>query len=172
MPNRSIPAIVLVIALGGAPALAGDIYKWTDDQGRVHYSNRGGGKEPEANDAVSGPSSGDEGWESLLERKRGGEQLTEAADNAINSLQARMVKRRREREQAQAELEATQAAIVRAQATGAPELPELRAREVSQIVAVRKIEAEMSGIDTEIAKLRAIKAAGVADKSAVPRFGQ
>lgn len=33
--------IILALAcLAGAPALAADVYKWTDDQGQVHYSDQ------------------------------------------------------------------------------------------------------------------------------------
>lgn len=163
---------VLALALFLVPAVrAEDIYKWTDDQGRVHYSNRGGG---EGQSQPSDAPLGDEGWESALERKRGTEEFTAAADSAINSLQARMIRRKRERSRAQEALDATQADILRSQTSNPSAVPELRLRESKQIAEVRRLEAEISAIETQIARLRTMKAIGKeqANGPAPAPFGQ
>lgn len=155
--DRKLALVLGLLSLGVASAPAEDIYKWTDEQGRVHYSNRGGQSSPSLPEE---PSSTDEGWESTLERKRGTEEFAAAADSAINSLQARMIKKKRDRSRAQTDLEATQAEIVRAQSTNPNGVPELRVREANQLNELRKIDAETSAIEIQIGKVRLLKAMG------------
>ena len=144
------------------PASAGDIYEWTDDQGHPHYSNRGG---TGGSEAGSGGDV-DEGWESALERKQGGEDLQGKAEAAINSLELQVTRRKRDRERAQEDLEATQANIVRAQGSKPADVPALRAREATQLTDLRKIDLDLSALDLRIARLRALKAASQEQKSA------
>lgn len=161
---------LLALALLFVPSIrAEDIYKWTDEQGRVHYSNRGGeGAQAEPSDTPAGG----EGWESALERKRGTEEFTAASDSAINSLQARMIRRKRERGRAQETLEAIQADIVRAQASNPNAVPELRARETTQLGEVRKLDVEIANVESQIARLRAFKALGRDHPEKPTPFGQ
>jgi hypothetical protein len=156
--GKTVPLLLtLGVAIGARGVSADDIYKWTDEQGRVHYSNRGGSSAPE--DVPPEPS-GEEGWESALERKRGTDEFNAAADSAINSLQARMIRTKRERGRAQQALESIQAEIVRAQGVDPNSVPELRAREVTQLGEIRKIDAEIAAVELQVAKLRAAKAVG------------
>ena len=60
---------------------------------------------------------------------------------------------------AQEALEATQASIVRSQATGGADVPMLRAREATQSNDLRRIDAEIAAMGASTAKLRAVKAA-------------
>lgn len=39
MKIKHVAAVMIALAIGGA-ALAGDIYKWVDDQGNVHYEDK------------------------------------------------------------------------------------------------------------------------------------
>jgi Domain of unknown function (DUF4124) len=153
---KSIVAVPLVLAIVG-PAYAQDIYKWTDDQGHVHYSNRGGAL-PDDSSSETPPAN--QGWESILEKQRNAEDFQEKAEAAINNLQLQITRKRRDRDHAQETLEATQANIVRASVPPpAPELPTLKAREATQITDLRKLDAEISSMEAGIAKIRALKAA-------------
>ncbi len=170
--GNSVGHFLLFLAILLAPAArAEDIYKWTDEQGRVHYSNRGG-EAPQV-EPLEGSGS-EEGWESALERKQGTDEFYAAADSAINSLQARLIRRKRDRGHAQEALEATQAEILRAQTFNPNAVPELRAHEVTQLADVRKIDAEIAVIEARIARVRALKAFGKSqsEKPAPAPFGQ
>ncbi len=153
---KSVAALPLALALA-CGAHAQDIYKWTDQQGHVHYSNRGG--------TLSGDSSSEtppanQGWESVLEKQRSAENFQEKAEAAINNLELQVIRKKRDRNRAQEALEATQANIVRAGASStAGELPMLKAREATQITDLRKLDAEISSMEAGIAKIRALKAA-------------
>jgi uncharacterized protein DUF4124 len=155
-------AIVAGLALVAAErALADEIYKWTDESGQVHYSNRSAAtsqSESSVNDTVREPEGGEQGWESVLERQKGGADLSEKAEAAINSLELEKIRKKRDRGHAQEELEATQAAIVRAGPPQSPEVASLRAREATQLTDLRQIDLDLSSIDARIAKLRALKA--------------
>jgi hypothetical protein len=154
---RALAALAIVLGLATASrGHAGDIYQWTDEQGRVHYSNHGG-TSPGDSSAPSEPA--DQGWESVLEKRQGREDFQEKAEAAINSLELQMIRKKRDRGQAQEALEATQANIVRAQASTAADLPMLKAREATQITNLRKLDAEIGAIEMGIAKIRALKAA-------------
>lgn len=110
---------------------AEDIYKWTDAQGRVHYSNRGTGASA---DSGSGEASvGGEGWESVLERQKGAEDFQQRADAAINGLELQDTRRKRDRSRAQEELDATQREIIRASRDDPGSVPVLKARETTQL---------------------------------------
>lgn len=160
--RRPLAASLIAFALAGAGRLFGeDIYKWTDPQGQLHYSNRGG---TPSDDSNSG-GSGEQGWESVLERQKRGEDVQEKADVAINSIELQLIRKRRDRTQAQEMLEATQAAIVRAQASAPGQLPMLKAREATQISELRKIDAEIGSMELSIAKLRALKTADKEQRS-------
>jgi uncharacterized protein DUF4124 len=132
------------------------MYKWTDEQGHLHYSNRGGTSSPESPAAAE---RADQGWESVLEKQRGGEDLQEKAEAAINNLELQLIRKKRERDHAREALEATQANVVRAEVSRATELPTLKAREATQITDLRKLDAEISATEVAIAKIRALKAA-------------
>jgi hypothetical protein len=150
-------AIGAVTLTGATPGLAEDIFKWTDEQGRTHYSNRGG--TPADDSSPRDGASGEQGWESVLEKQKGTENFQEKAEAAINSLQLQVTRKKRDRTLAQEQLEATQASIVRAQSTNTAELPALRAREATQITNLRRIELEINSMELNGAKLRALKAA-------------
>src|SRR5439155_11173811 len=133
-------------------AYAQDIYKWTDAQGQIHYSNRGGTL---SDDSSSQTPPGNQGWESVLEKQRSAEDFQDKAEAAINNLQLQVIRKRRDRDHAREALEATQANIVRAGAApGTTELPTLKAREATQITDVRKLYAEISSMETGMAKIR------------------
>ncbi len=106
------------------------IYTWKDDQGRTHYSNHGGST---GNDSAGvGSGTGEQGWESVLEKQKGTADFQEKAEAAINDLQLQIIRKKRDRAQAQEALEATQASIVRSQSAGGADVPMLRAREATQ----------------------------------------
>lgn len=172
--RRLIAVRLLILAiLLAAPGFAlDDVYKWTDEQGRTHYSNRGG-KQADEDDQALPPSNGEEGWESVLERKKGADDIATAAETQINSLQLKLIRRKRERDRMRGDLQNVQADIGRAQSTNAAALPELRSREQSLLFDLRKAEVEIAEIDTQIAKLKVLKAAGPElQKSAPAPFGQ
>ena len=155
---RSIVALILI----GAPlALADDIVKWVDPQGQTHYSNRGGtpGQEPSASESDS--DQGGQGWESVLEKQKGTEKFQEKAEAAINSLEMQVIRKNRDRAQAQEALDATQENIVRTQSTSStsPDLTRLRTREANQINELKKIDIELATLRLSIAKIRALKSA-------------
>ena len=160
--RKSVAGLVFgAVALAGASrALAEDIYKWTDPQGRLHYSNRGGTPSNESSTGSESEST-EQGWESVLEKQKGvsGENLQDKAEAAINSLELQVTRKKRDRAQAQEVLEAIQASIVRAQGSNGPDLPMLRAREATQITNLRRIEGEINSMELNAAKIRALKAA-------------
>ena len=141
-----------VLLVAGA-TLAGDIYKWTDEQGRVHYSNRDAGSK---NDNAAPDDGGGQGWESVLEKQQGRQDFQDQSEAAINSLEMQVLRRKRERSDAQAELEATQTSIGRAMPG---DLPALRAREATQIGNLRRIDVDIMTIESNIARLRAMRSA-------------
>jgi len=143
-----------VLLLAGA-TLAGDIYKWTDEQGRVHYSNRDSAAKND-NAPPDDGGGGGQGWESVLEKQQGREDFQDKSEAAINSLEVQVLRRKRERGDAQAELEATQTSIGRAMPG---DLPALRAREASQIGNLRRIDVEIMTIESNIARIRAMRSA-------------
>jgi Domain of unknown function (DUF4124) len=152
-------ALLTAIVLAAAPfALGDEIYKWTDAQGRTHYSNRGAAT-PDDSSTNEPSDSGEQGWESVLEKQRGSEKFQDKAEATINSLELQVVRKKRDRTQAQDELETTQAGIIRAQGTNSPDLPTLRAREATEISNLRKIDLELGALHMAIAKIRAMKAA-------------
>jgi hypothetical protein len=160
-----VAALIGALALGSTGlAQAQDIYKWKDDQGRTHYSNQGGSAPSDS--AGTGSDSGEQGWESVLEKQKGTADFQEKAEAMINDLQLKMTRKKRERAQAQEALEATQASIVRSQAVGGADVPMLRAREVTQTNDLRKIDAEIAAMGASAAKLRALKAAEQEQRSA------
>ncbi|MGH7899951.1 MAG: DUF4124 domain-containing protein [Candidatus Binatia bacterium] len=146
----------VVLALASSFAGAGiaavgaeEFYKWTDAEGRVHYSNRGSTAEP-----AMRPDG--EGWESVLEQRGEAGEFRERADAVINGLQLRMTRKHRDRDRAEADLLATQTEIQRT--TGAsPELATLRSREARQIAELRKLDVELGEIEIGIARARALK---------------
>lgn len=162
--NRPVtkPAVVFLIASIGAgaasPAAAQGIVRWLDAQGRPHYSNRGGAGASDSG-GVSGAQGGEQGWESVLERREGEAELGERAEAAINSLELQVTRKNRERAHAEEDLETTRAGIVRALASRSPELPTLKAREATEITALRKLDLEIGLLKLRIAKLRALKEA-------------
>jgi uncharacterized protein DUF4124 len=157
-PRAVTVALALSFAGAGMAQLlsAEDIYKWTDDQGRVHYSNRGSGAS--ADSASGETSSGGQGWESVLERQKGTEDFQEKADATINNLELKMTRKKRERTRALDELQATQAEITRATNPRPTDLPALKEREATQIGELRKLDFELGAMQTDIAKIRAMKA--------------
>jgi hypothetical protein len=149
---------IAMLALSGAElARAQDIYKWTDNQGQTHYSNHGG--TPGDNSASIGSGSGEQGWESVLEKQKGAGNFQDKAEAVINDLQLQLIRKKRDRAQAQEALETTQASIVRSQSMGGADVPMLRAREATQITVLRKLDAEIAAMDASVAKLRALKTA-------------
>ena len=161
-------ALLLVVSLGSGVAgfaAAQSIYEWKDDQGRPHYSNRGGAG-PGESGTPSGSEGGERGWESVLERKQGDSDFQEKAEAAINSMELQVTRKKRERVHAQEELEATQANIVRAQGSSPVNVPILKAREATQITELRKTDVEIGLLEMRIAKLRALKEAEKEQRSA------
>jgi hypothetical protein len=154
-----VTAWIATLALGWAGlARAQDIYKWTDNQGQTHYSNHGG--TPGDNSTGTGSGSGEQGWESVLEKQKGGAgNFQDKAEAMINDLQLQLIRKKRDRAQAQEALETTQASIVRSQSRGGADVPMLRAREATQITDLRKLDAEIAAMDASVAKLRALKTA-------------
>jgi len=149
--------IVMAVLASASRALAEDIYKWTDEQGRTHYSNRGASSGNDSSAALAEP--GGQGWESILEKHQGTADFQEKSEAAINSLELQMMRRKRDRTQAQEQLEATQAGIVRASSTNPTDLPNLRAREATQITELRRIDAEIMTMEMNIARIRAFRTA-------------
>lgn len=159
MTPARLPLAAALAAALALPAGADEITRWTDEKGRVHYSNRGG--PPGAETRHEESSSGERGWESVLERNRGAREIGERAESAINSLLLQVTRKKRERARAFGELESTRAEIARADARTAPvDLPALRERELAQATAVQKIDLEIAALQMQIAKLRAVKAVG------------
>lgn len=159
-------ALLLVASLGSGMArfaAAQSIYEWKDEQGRPHYSNRGG---TGGSGTPSGSEGGEQGWESVLERKQGDGDFQEKAEAAINSMELQVTRKKRERLRAQEELEATQANIVRALRSNSADVPVLKAREATQITALRKTDLEIGLLEMRIAKLRALKKAEKDQRSA------
>jgi uncharacterized protein DUF4124 len=153
---KSFAALLIGLALAGAVD-AEDVYKWTDDQGHLHYSNRGS---TPSGDSSSDTAPANQGWESVLEKQRSAEDFQEKAEAAINNLELQVIRKKRDRDHAQEALEATQASIVRAgTSSSATELPMLKAREATQITDLRRLDAEISSMETGMAKIRALKAA-------------
>jgi hypothetical protein len=153
---------VATLALGWAGlASAQDIYKWTDNQGQTHYSNHGG--TPGDNPPSTGSGSGEQGWESVLEKQKSAGNapgnVQDRAEAMINDLQLQLIRKKRDRALAQEALETTQASIVRSQSAGRADVPMLRAREATQITDLRKLDAEIAAMDASVAKLRALKTA-------------
>jgi hypothetical protein len=139
-------------------AAAQGIVRSQDAQGHPYYSNRSG--DGASQSAPAPRVEGDEqGWESVLERRQGQADAEERAEAAINSLELQVTRKKREREHAQEELEATQADLVRALQARSSELPTLKARETTQATALRKIDIELGLMKLQIAKLRALKEA-------------
>jgi hypothetical protein len=153
---------IVALALAAAPlALADDIVKWTDPQGQTHYSNRSGsaGQEPAPSEPDS--DSGGQGWESVLEKQKGTEKFQEKAEAAINNLEMQMIRKNRDRAQAQEALEGTQESILRTQSanSSSADLPRLRTREANQINELKKLEIELGALKLSIARVRALKSA-------------
>jgi Domain of unknown function (DUF4124) len=156
-----VPLVFGIVSLCTGVTLGGDIYKWTDEQGRVHFSNRG---ESTANDNTPAQSDGGgQGWESVLEKQQGHPDFQAQSEAAINSLEMQVGRRKRERMEAQEQLEATQTSIGRATPT---ELPALRAREAMQISNLRRIDMEIMTMQTNIARIRAMRSADQDQRSA------
>jgi len=160
--TKLLAALLPMVWLGSAAAQ--DIYGWKDEQGQPHYSNRGGS--PGGSAAPSDPGGGEQGWESVLERKQGGADFQAKAEAAINSMELQVIRKKRERGHAQEELEATQASIVRAQASRSAEMPILKAREATQITELHKANVEIDLLQMRIDKLRALKEADKEQRSA------
>jgi len=157
-----VAAWVGALALGSAGlARAQDIYKWTDNQGRTHYSNHGGASGTDSAGAGEGAASdsGEQGWESVLEKQKGTGNFQDKAETVINDLQLQLIRKKRDREQARDALEATQASIVRSQAAGGADVPMLRAREATQIADLKKLDGDIGAMEASVAKLRALKTA-------------
>jgi len=136
-----------------------DIYKWTDSQGQTHYSNHGG---TPGNDSAAAPresGTGEQGWESVLEKQKGTGNFQDKAEAVINDLQLQLIRKKRDRAQAREALETTQARIVRSQSAGGADVPMLRAREAMQIADLRKVDGEIASMEASVAKLRALKTA-------------
>jgi hypothetical protein len=167
--RRAAALSALTIALAAAtPVPADEIYKWTDRNGKVHFSNRApqDATEHEKREMPSTVEPG-EGWESTLERKQGAEKLVGAADRAINSLQAQIIRQRRERTRLEPDLGQTQAAIVRARQTNPPAEADLRVREAAQLRRIAEIDGTIAEAEAQIDKLRVMKAAGNASSEQV-----
>ncbi len=143
---------------------AQDIYKWTDSQGRTHYSNHGGS--PGSDSPSPEADSSEQGWESVLEKQKGTGNFQDKAEAVINDLQLQMIRKKRDRAQAQEALETTQASIVRSQSAGGADLPMLRAREATQITDLKKLDGEIQAMEVSVAKLRALKTAEQEQRSA------
>lgn len=156
MPLITVFALFFLLLPGLASA---EIYKWVDEEGRVHYSNRSADGEEPAERAPS-PSSGGEGWESVIERRQGSDDVSRRADRAINSLIVDRRQKKRERDRAYDALEKTRKEITRARRFEPARLPDLSSREREQLLDVRRIEMELSRIDAGIAKARAVKKMG------------
>jgi hypothetical protein len=150
--------VAFAVAAGAAaPALADDVYKWTDESGRVHFSNR---PQNDAGDHDEAPAADGEGWESVLERQQGSEEIAAQAESAINTLQMQKIRRSRDRDRQAADLEALRVDIGRAQNTSPNSVPDLRAREATQVAELNRIENDLRDIDMKIARYRALKQAG------------
>jgi hypothetical protein len=158
--KTAVPAWIGALALGSVGlAHAQDIYKWTDNQGQTHYSNHGGTPGGDSTGAGAGSGSGEQGWESVLEKQKGTSNFQDKAEAVINDLQLQLIRKKRDRAQAQEALETTQASIVRSQSSGGVDLPMLRAREATQITDLRKLAGEIAAMEMSVAKLRALKTA-------------
>jgi hypothetical protein len=166
-------ALTLVLALA-APGGADEIFKWTDENGRVHFSSQppADGRESEKRTLPGGPAAG--GWEGSIDGTRRSEQLGEATESAINSLQLELRRRKRARDDLQERYDAVAAelALALAQRTPPEGLPALRAREQGALRKLQTANAEIQGIELEIGRLRAIKAVGQVELEKPPTFGQ
>ena len=56
MRYQAIALALLLAVTAAATALAGDIYKWTDEEGIVHYGDHPGGADPRRLDIQSRPT--------------------------------------------------------------------------------------------------------------------
>lgn len=164
---------MLVAAIAGAAA-GDEIYKWTDAEGRVHFSSQPppDGREAEKRSLPGGPASG--GWEGSLEGERKSEELGRATESAINALQLELRRRTRTRDRLQTEYDgvAAELQLALSQRTPPAGLPELRAREQGALRRLQQVNAEIQRIETEIGRLRAIKAVGTTEFEKPPTFGQ
>ena len=164
-PLAAAKAVGLILLGTGLPSFvaAGDFYKWTDDEGQVHYSNRSGSS-PQPPKSGSGAGGGDS--ESGLEAEKGSGAFQQKVDAAINTLELKLARKQREWNRAQEALQATQAELSTqteaAQKKGplldASDLTPLHAREAAQAAEVSRLDAELSAIRADIAKIRAMKA--------------
>lgn len=156
--NERVKALALigVLAVAAGPALAGEIYRWVDEDGRVHYSNRN----PEAAPAEEAPPSG-EGWESVLERQEGTDEFSRRADVLLNSLNVDLRRARRERDRAREDLEAVRDEIDRLQglrdARGALDL---RPKEADAFAKLQRLHNDVARIEANIERIKEIKAMG------------
>jgi hypothetical protein len=140
-------------------AHAQDIYRWTDNQGQTHYSNHGGTPGDDSAPAPPESGTGEQGWESVLEKHKGTGNFQDKAEAVINDLQLQLIRKKRDRAQAREALETTQASIVRSQSAGGADVPMLRAREAMQIADLRKVDGEIAAMEVSVARLRALKTA-------------
>lgn len=166
-------ALALALALA-APVAADEVYKWTDESGRVHFSSQPppDGRESEKRTLPGGAAGG--GWEGSIEGTRKSEQLGEATESAINSLQLELRRRKRTRNELQEQYDtvAAELALALAQRTPPAGLPALRAREQGALRKLQTAQGEIQRIEIEIGRLRAIKAVGTAELEKPPVFGQ
>jgi len=154
---KALLPVVLVAVLAGS-AVADEIYRWVDEDGRVHFSNRSTDPPPAGADT---PSASGEGWESMLERQEGIDEFSRRADAAANSLNVDLRRRKRERDRARDDLETIQREITRRQelrdAAGAYAL---RTEEAEAVSKLRQLENEVARTEAAIERVKAIKAMG------------
>jgi len=154
---RLAASFVVSIVLFGGTALAEEIQQWRDEQGRLHFSNRGPSTEPPKDDPPQAPG----GWESVLERREGNDEFSQRADSVINALEGGWRRKKRERDRARETLDKTQAEIVRLQdLRRASAAYALRPSEEAQVREVNRLDIELAQIRANIDRAKAIKAMG------------
>lgn len=162
--NRRVAAqsaLLLVIAASVSLlslASSQEIYKWVDEQGKVHFSNlprAGDGKPAEVKPEASG-----ETVVSPEDPMRGFAVRTQAA---VNSVEFQLFRKNRELTRARAELERTRDEVADAERDSPLKLPVLRLRERRGTAEVERLEKDVAEIESQVAKLRALQALGEAE---------
>lgn len=163
-----LSALILLGASSPSVVSAEEIYKWTDAEGRVHYSNRGSAAAPEV--PTPQPTPGGEGWESALDEQKGTDEFRQKVDAAVNSLELKLARKKRELSRAQSDLQGTQAEMTAEtdkarQERRLPDLSAAQAREVVLQGDIHNLDSEVAAIRADIAKIRAMKSVGKDSRS-------
>jgi hypothetical protein len=150
---------------------AEDVYRWTDADGRIHFSSSppADGSTPKK---LALPDGSSEGWEGDLDRERKREAFEGAADSSINALQTEITRRRRARDVLRSELEGARRELGAVDTSRASEASALRARVESLVVDFERAERDLANAEAELRRLRRLKAVGEAKLAEPPPLAQ